>query len=253
MVVGIDGFTEFRRSLDDNLEVTAEDGEVIDLIGTVESLERRIEIAQGDAFTGDFVAVDFQLIARGVSGKSRVNRTDFRTLAGSGDDFLCRFRQFSRRMAAAVFKLHGEARRRTHTVNWRRVEGDDRSLRNLSTAGYDLADQGVDRQILGRTLIPVGQTDEGSGGIRFLAVGQDAVTDDVHGLFNTGLFFQPIAHFFTDFLRFRLRNAFRQGDIHHDEGTVFGRYEACRHDFENTEGGRTDDDQEDDAPAQVEL
>ena len=87
MVVGIDGFTEFRRSLDDDLEVTAKDGEVIDLIGTVESLERRIEIAQGDAFTGDFVAVDFQLIARGVSGKSRVNRTDFRTLAGSGDDF----------------------------------------------------------------------------------------------------------------------------------------------------------------------
>lgn len=91
MVVGIDGFTEFRGSLDDNLEVTAKDGEVIDLIGTVEGLERRIEVAQGDAFTGDFVAVDFELIARCIRRKSGVDRTDFRTLTGSGDDFLCRF------------------------------------------------------------------------------------------------------------------------------------------------------------------
>ena len=73
MVIGIDSFTEFRSCLDDDLEVTAKDGEVIDLIGAVEGLERRIKAAQADAFFGDFIAVDVELVARRVGGEAAMN------------------------------------------------------------------------------------------------------------------------------------------------------------------------------------
>ncbi len=126
-------------------------------------------------------------------------------------------------------------------------------MRNLGAAGHDFTHQSVDGEILRRPFIPVVKADEGSGGVRLLAACQKAVADDIHGRRYAGLFFEPVTHVFTDFLRFRLRNAFRKGDIHHDEGTVFSRYEARRHDPEDAEGSRTDDDQEDDAPAQVEL
>ena len=89
VVIGIDGFTEFRSGLNDDLEITTEHGEIVDLIGTIEGLERRIEVAQGNAFFGNFIAVDVELIARRIGSKGRVDRPDFRPLPGSGDEFLC--------------------------------------------------------------------------------------------------------------------------------------------------------------------
>lgn len=89
VVIGIDGFTEFRSGLNDDLEITTEHGEIVDLVGTIEGLERRIEVAQGNAFFGNFIAVDVELIARRIGSKGRVDRPDFRPLPGSGDEFLC--------------------------------------------------------------------------------------------------------------------------------------------------------------------
>ena len=221
VVIGIDSFTEFRSCLDDDLEVTAEDSEVIDLIGAIEGLERRIKAAQADAFFGDFIAVDVELVARRVGGEGRINRTDFRTLTGSRHEFLSRFRQFGCRMAAAVFQLHRKARRRAHAVDWRRVHGDDRSLRHLSAAAHDLADQGIGGQVFRRAGIPVFHADEGRRRIRFRAAGEDTEADDVHDLGNARLLLQPVADLFTGFARFRLGNAFRQGHGHHDEGVIF--------------------------------
>ena len=221
VVIGIDGFTKFRSGLDDDFEVTAEHGEVVDLIGTVEGLERRIEVAQGNAFFGDFIAVDVELIARRIGSEGRVDRTDFRTFAGSGDEFLSRRRQFCRRMAAAVFQLHRKARRRAHAVDRRRVHGDDRSLGNLIAHGHDLADQGIDGQGFIFTLIPVAHADEGRRPVRFRLIGQDTEADDVHDIGYAGLLFQPLTDLFADLFRFRLGNAFRQGDVHHDEGVIF--------------------------------
>ena len=124
-------------------------------------------------------------------------------------------------MAAAVFQLHRKARRRAHAVDRRRVHGDDRSLGNLIAHGHDLADQGIDGQGFIFTLIPVAHADEGRSPVRFRPIGQDTEADDVHDIGYAGLLFQPITNLFADLFRFRLGNAFRQGDVHHDEGVIF--------------------------------
>ena len=156
-------------------------------------------------------------------------------------------------MAAAVFQLHRKARRRAHAVDRRRVHGDDRSLRNLIAHAHDLADQGVDGQGFIFTFIPVTHADEGRSPIRFRPIGQDTETDNVHDTGHARLLFQPFADLFTDLFRFRLGNAFGQGDVHHDEGIIFRRDKACRHDFEDACREGADDDQEGHAPFEVKL
>ena len=204
--------------------------EVVDLHAAEVDLQCRKHVRDRHAQQFHLFAIDRVLVCRRVDAVSRADALQHRRLIAFRHDALGDLVELRIGVTAHVLQLHRPTADRAQARQCRRIECNDRSLRNDLRADSEReSDIGGNRRLVIFSLRPIFETADHRARARLRTEREDIESADRHCTVETGHFFDDhVAEFVNRFDRVIKRRTFRQRDRDHQVALIFFRNECRR-------------------------
>ena len=212
--------TVFRVGLDRHVVHLREPVDVRDVLPAVVTRKRRKDRVGRDAGPFGLCRVDAHDVLREVDVEGRVGAFDLRALVQRPDELQVDVVEVRQAAVRLVLQVHGETGRGTVTRDHRRCHGENLCILDVGCASVYLADYGVHRIRLVRSLFPVLELDD-THTVGGTLAGDHAVACHLHEVSDLGDCLDPIRNLLHDHMRFGERSTRCRGDVHHDRTLVF--------------------------------